>query len=60
MANGGIVTQPTLAIIGERGAEAVIPLTGRNAGAGMGNTININVNGRPKPNCVGFATLCAQ
>ena len=45
MANGGIVTQPTLAMIGERGAEAVIPLTGRNAGGGMGNTININVNG---------------
>jgi hypothetical protein len=45
MANGGIVTQPTLAMIGERGPEAVIPLTGRNAGAGMGNTININVNG---------------
>jgi hypothetical protein len=45
MASGGIVTQPTLAMIGERGAEAVIPLTGRNAGAGMGNTININVNG---------------
>jgi hypothetical protein len=45
MASGGIVTQPTLAMIGERGPEAVIPLTGRNAGGGMGNTININVNG---------------
>ena len=45
LADGGIVTQPTLAMIGERGAEAVIPLTGRNAGGGMGNTININVNG---------------
>ena len=45
LANGGIVTQPTLAMIGERGPEAVIPLTGSNAGGGMGNTININVNG---------------
>jgi hypothetical protein len=45
MAAGGIVTQPTLAMMGERGAEAVRPLTGRNAGGGMGNTININVNG---------------
>jgi hypothetical protein len=45
LANGGIVTSPTLAMIGERGPEAVIPLTGSNAGGGMGNTININVNG---------------
>jgi hypothetical protein len=45
MASGGIVNSPTLAMIGERGPEAVIPLNGRNAGGGMGNTININVNG---------------
>jgi len=46
LANGGIVTSPTLAMIGERGPEAVIPLSGANAGGGMGgNTININVNG---------------
>ena len=46
LADGGIVTSPTLAMIGERGPEAVIPLTGRNAGAGMGDTtVNINVNG---------------
>ena len=45
MASGGIVNGPTLAMIGEAGPEAVIPLTGRNAGGGMGNTININVNG---------------
>ena len=38
--DGGIVTGPTLAMIGERGPEAVIPLSGR--GGGMGNyTINI-------------------
>ena len=45
LANGGIVTGPTLAMIGERGPEAVIPLTGPNAGGGMGNGITINVNG---------------
>ena len=42
LAKGGIVTGPTLALIGEAGPEAVIPLTGKNAG--MGNTINITVN----------------
>jgi hypothetical protein len=41
LAEGGIVTGPTLAMIGERGPEAVVPLSGR--GGGMGNyTININ------------------
>ena len=40
MAEGGIVTGPTLAQIGERGPEAVIPL-GRG-GAGLGVTVNIN------------------
>jgi len=47
LANGGIVTEPTLAMIGERGPEAVIPLTGRNAGGGLmgGGGVTINVNG---------------
>jgi hypothetical protein len=52
LADGGIVTSPTLAMIGERGPEAVIPLTGRNAGAGMGDTnVTIQVNGGD-PNAV--------
>jgi hypothetical protein len=42
MAAGGIVTKPTLALIGEAGPEAVVPLSGR--GAGMGTTINLTVN----------------
>jgi TP901 family phage tail tape measure protein len=42
LAKGGIVTGPTLALIGEAGPEAVIPLTGNNSG--MGNVYNINVN----------------
>jgi predicted transcriptional regulator len=43
MAKGGIVTGPTLALIGEAGPEAVVPLSGRNAG-GLGSQITINVN----------------
>ncbi len=42
LAAGGIVNKPTLAMIGEAGPEAVIPLRGRNAG--MGATYNITVN----------------
>jgi hypothetical protein len=42
MAKGGIVTGPTNALIGEAGPEAVIPLSGKNAG--MGSTYNITVN----------------
>lgn len=46
LANGGIVSRPTLAVIGESGPEAVIPLSGRNAGMGMGgNNITVNVQG---------------
>jgi len=50
LADGGIVTSPTIAMIGERGPEAVVPLRGRNAGA-MGNNVTINVNGGD-PNAV--------
>jgi hypothetical protein len=42
-AKGGIVTRPTLALVGEAGPEAIIPL---NRSRGMGSTvININVAG---------------
>jgi len=41
LAHGGVVTSPTLAVIGERGPEAVIPLD--RAGA-MGSTFHITVN----------------
>ena len=44
LAEGGIVTGPTLAMIGERGPEAVIPLS-RAGGMGMGgNTVYLTVN----------------
>lgn len=41
MADGGIVTGPTMALIGEAGPEAVVPL---DRMGGMGN-VTINVNG---------------
>lgn len=44
LANGGIVTGPTLALIGERGPEAVVPLS-RGGSMGMGGGVTINVNG---------------
>jgi len=50
-ATGGIVNKPTLAMIGEAGPEAVVPLSGPNAGGGgIGSinynpTININASG---------------
>ena len=46
-ATGGIVTQPTLAVIGESGPEAVIPLSrtpGSSPLPGGGTTFNIVVN----------------
>jgi prepilin-type N-terminal cleavage/methylation domain-containing protein len=50
LGNGGIVTGPTLAMIGERGPEAVIPLN-RAGGMGMGNNITVNVSSAD-PNAV--------
>jgi len=53
LAQGGIVTSPTLALIGEgNGPEAVIPLNRMSEfGMGGGNTVNINVQGAD-PNAV--------
>ena len=49
LAKGGIVNSPTLAMIGEDGPEAVVPLTKKNNPNGIGlggggNNITINVN----------------
>lgn len=46
LADGGIVSRATLAVVGEAGPEAVIPLDrlGQYGGAG-GTTVNINVQG---------------
>jgi hypothetical protein len=42
LADGGIVNKPTLALIGEAGPEAVVPLGGRTGSSGA--TVNITVN----------------
>jgi hypothetical protein len=46
LAKGGVVDRPTLAMIGEAGPEAVVPL---NKSGLMGNTINLTVNGAIDP-----------
>ena len=46
LAQGGIVTGPTLAMIGEAGPEAVVPLSRAGEfGMGGGSNVTINVNG---------------
>ena len=52
LGNGGIVNRPTLAVIGEKGPEAVVPLTGRNAGMGGGVTNYITINSGADPQAV--------
>jgi hypothetical protein len=52
LAQGGIVNQATLAVIGESGPEAVVPLDRMGEfGMGGGNNVTINVNGGD-PNAV--------
>jgi hypothetical protein len=53
LAAGGIVTGPTLAMIGEAGPEAVVPLSraGEFGMGGGGNNVTINVQGGD-PNAV--------
>jgi len=50
LAKGGIVTKPTLAVVGEAGPEAVVPLNragGMLAGTGGSTTVNIYTNADP-------------
>jgi len=46
-ADGGIVTGPTLALIGESGPEAIVPLSGSRGGGSLGGFggVVINING---------------
>ena len=46
LARGGIVSSPTLALLGEAGPEAVVPLRGRNP---LGGGVTININGALDP-----------
>jgi len=59
-ATGGIVTRPTLGMVGEAGPEAVIPLSKLNMGGGS-TTINVTVNASPlsSPADVGSAVVDA-
>ncbi len=43
LAAGGIVTSPTIAMIGEAGPEAIVPLSGSGAGGGFGG-LNLTIN----------------
>lgn len=43
LAEGGIVDRPTIALIGERGREAVVPLDGAGAGGFGTQVINVHV-----------------
>lgn len=44
LAKGGIVTKPTLAVVGEAGPEAIVPLRGNRGGVG-GSTFIFNITG---------------
>jgi hypothetical protein len=59
-ANGGIVTRPTLGLVGEAGPEAIVPLSqlGEMGGPG-GQSITVNVYGRPEEDDVTFARRVA-
>jgi hypothetical protein len=44
LADGGIVSRPTIALIGEAGPEAIVPLS-RSKGFGSGIHVTVNVQG---------------
>ena len=43
MAEGGVVTRPTIALIGERGPEAIVPLHKSSEFGGGGINVNLNI-----------------
>ena len=59
LASGGIVTAPTLALIGEAGPEAVVPLKGKSGGMG-GDTFNLHFHGRRGEGDEAFARRVAR
>lgn len=52
-ANGGVVTSPTVGLIGEAGPEAVIPLSDMSAMGGMNIVVNINAGMGTDPAALG-------
>jgi len=58
LADGGIVTSPTLALIGEAGPEAVVPLNQMGAMGNGGNNYQINVQtGVGDPGAIGQSVV---
>jgi phage-related minor tail protein len=66
LASGGIVTQPTFALIGEAGPEAVVPLSGMTGSGSFGGgsgSININIGslqGTDQAAAIKFANQIAR
>jgi hypothetical protein len=58
LAKGGIVTGPTIAMIGEAGPEAIVPLS-RGGGFGANVTINVQASPLSSPADVGAAVVDA-
>ena len=56
MATGGIVTSPTMALIGESGPEAVIPL---NKAGGLGMNITVNAGLVSTPDQIGMEIIAS-
>lgn len=46
---GGVVTRPTIALVGERGPEAIVPLGKGGAGMAYSPTINVDARGATNP-----------
>jgi hypothetical protein len=42
-ADGGIVTKPTIPLVGQRGPEMIVPFAGTYAGGGINITIHLDV-----------------
>jgi len=60
LAQGGIVTRPTIAMIGEAGAEAVVPLNNANNFGVGGKSINITITGNHFIGEKDFATKISE
>jgi len=62
-ATGGIVTRPTLALVGERGPEAILPLSARGAGnmtIHLAPVFNFTGGGTPEANAAAVRTTLPE
>jgi hypothetical protein len=59
MAEGGLVYEPTLALVGERGPEAVVPLHQLLSSSSTNTTINLTINESRTPRETGDAVIDA-